>query len=93
MLYWLANNNFGHHTKRFIEEGIWEFKPNMFLRRLQCDIFGHDWFCYLRDNGWCAWCSRIAGRYPKMRVRKPENGESIKKFTKEGWKKNVKENS
>jgi len=62
MLYWLANHNFG---VRF----LW-------IRRLQCDVFGHGWFTYVHDSGWCAWCGRVAGRYPKMRERKPENAES-----------------
>lgn len=73
-LNWLANNNFGHYTKRFIEPGVREFKPNWFMRRLQCDIFGHDWFTWCKEpSGWCAWCARKVGKYPKMRARQPHS--------------------
>ena len=80
-LYWLANNNFGYYTKRFIEDGVREFKPIWFIRRLQCDLFGHNWFTFLKDSGWCAWCGRKAGKYPKMRVRRNENMESLQSIT------------
>ena len=62
VLDYLANNNF--------------FGRPTIIRRWQCDIFGHCWFTYLPDSGWCAWCARYAGKYPKMRVREPENTQS-----------------
>jgi len=83
-LYWLANNNFGYHTSRIIDEDLAdprEFRPIWFIRRLQCDIFGHDWFTWSKSNGWCAWCGRKAGKYPKMRDRQPENKESLQSIT------------
>ena len=81
-LYWLANNNFGYYTSRYIEEDIREFKPIWVIRKLQCDVFGHDHFGYTKDNGWCSWCARIAGKYPKMRERLPENKQTILEFKK-----------
>jgi hypothetical protein len=70
MFYWLANFNFGITIKG-------KFYPIWWIRKLQCNIFGHCWFTYIRDVRWCAWCGRVAGKYPKMRVRKPENNETI----------------
>jgi len=65
---YIANNNF--------------FNRPTIIRKWQCNIFGHEWFTYLpgKDNepGWCAWCARKTGKYPKMRVREPENTESLR---------------
>lgn len=83
ILHWLANNNFGFHTNKFynlddfdVKDRIRVFKPIRFIRRLQCDFFGHDWFS-VGNNGWCSWCARNAGKYPKMRARQPENKKSL----------------
>jgi hypothetical protein len=59
MLKWFAYTNFfGHYT---------------FLRRIQCNIFGHEWFCWLVNDtkleGWCGWCVRKTSMYPKMKAR------------------------
>ena len=56
MLRWLANRNF--------------FNRPTFIRKVQCDVFGHEWFCFDKKNEWCAWCARKTGPYPKMRERK-----------------------
>lgn len=60
ILNYIANNNFGRGYTT--------------IRRVQCDIFGHQWFTMDTQDGrkWCAWCSRCTGKYPKMR-RHPEN--------------------
>jgi len=53
---WLANNNF--------------FNRHTIIRKWQCSIFGHDWYCWitLKDGKkWCAWCGRYTSKYPKMR--------------------------
>jgi len=66
---WLANHNFGHRDKRG------HFHPWWWVRRLQCNVFGHEWFT--RTSNWCAWCARFSGKYPKMRERRPENAQTI----------------
>lgn len=47
-------------------------RPN-FIRKLQCNLFGHEWYCWAKTKdekrGWCAWCSRFTSLYPKMRKR------------------------
>ena len=55
MLYWLANHNF--------------FDRYTFIRRIQCKLFGHDWYAWQRqgNKGWCAWCVTKTSAYPKMR--------------------------
>ena len=55
---YIANNNF--------------FDKPTFIRKIQCNIFGHDWFTWATDKKhgkWCAWCARPTGDYPKMRRR------------------------
>ena len=62
MLYWLANTNF--------------FGRPTFIRKIQCDVFGHCWFATTltkdlpKYKNWCGWCGREVGPYPKMRERK-----------------------
>lgn len=62
---WLAYTNFGFKFKGC-------FYPIKFLRRLQCNIFGHEWFTWVDtiDGGkYCAWCCRRTEIYPKMKAR------------------------
>jgi len=67
---YIANNNF--------------FGRPTVIRKWQCNIFGHCWFTYIPHHmyddsvGWCAWCARRTGKYPKMRAREPENTESLR---------------
>ena len=69
ILDWLANYNF--------------FEKPTILRKLQCNIFGHNWYTFMKNKGknYCAWCSRYTGDYPKMRVRNPENKKSLQAAT------------
>lgn len=55
MLNWLANNNF--------------FNRLTIIRKWQCNIFGHKWYCWTTNHGkrWCAWCARYTEEFPKMR--------------------------
>jgi len=58
-LYFISNRNF--------------FGKPTVIRKWQCDIFGHNWFClvtHVNREKWCAWCGRNVGKYPKMRTRK-----------------------
>jgi len=56
MLYWLANYNF--------------FNNYTFIRKIQCNIFGHPWNCWITvkyGEKWCTWCGRSTTKTPNMR--------------------------
>lgn len=58
-------------------------EPIRWVRRWQCDTFGHEWYCWcpkrepdpknhISPAGWpafCAWCTRPTEDHPKMRKR------------------------
>jgi len=66
MFHKIANHNF--------------FGKPTFIRKIQCDIFGHEWFCLTIYKGeqWCGWCGRFTGKYPKMREHIEKDAEDKK---------------